>query len=140
MIKKTLTATIVGTIVYLIVGWIVFDFILGDYTNLHTTQLVGFKKEPENSSLTLLIVSCAAYAALMSFILVYLLNIETLFKALLIGAFTGILIAIMTDSYWYATSNFYSNVIVILLDIIGAGISVGVMGFSIALINKRLNN
>jgi len=86
----------------------------------------------------LLIVSCTAYARLLSFILVYLLNIKQLIKAFMIGSTVGILVAIMTDSYWFATSHFYSNYTVMFLDIIAAGISVGVLGLVIALTNKKL--
>lgn len=138
MIKKLFLTTLIGTIAYYLFGWFVFDFILGNYTNLNTTQLVGFKKNEEQFSMALLIVSCAAYAGLLSFILVYLLNIKQLIKAFMIGTIVGILVAIMTDSYWFATSNFYSNYTVVLLDIIAAGVSVGVLGYVIALTNKKL--
>ena len=139
MIKRIFITIVIGTIAYYLFGWFVFDFILGNYTNLNTTQLVGFKKNEEQFSMALLIVSCAAYAGLLSFILVYLLNIKQLIKAFMIGATVGVLVAIMTDSYWFATSNFYSNYTVMLLDILAAGISVGVLGLVIAFTNKKLN-
>lgn len=139
MIKRIFITSAIGTIAYYLFGWFVFDFILGNYTNLNTTQLVGFKKNEEQFSMALLIVSCAAYAGLLSFILVYLLNIKQLIKAFMIGATVGVLVAIMTDSYWFATSNFYSNYTVMLLDILAAGISVGVLGLVIAFTNKKLN-
>lgn len=129
----------IGTIAYYLFGWLVFDFILGNYTNLNTTQLAGFKKTEEQFSMLLLIVSCTAYACLLSFILVYLLNIKQLIKAFMIGSTVGILVAIMTDSYWFATSHFYSNYTVMFLDILAAGISVGVLGLVIALTNKKLS-
>jgi hypothetical protein len=107
MIKKIFITTVIGTIAYYLFGWLVFDFILGNYINLNTTQLTGFKKTEEQFSMLLLIVSCTAYACLLSFILVYLLNIKQLIKAFMIGSTVGILVAIMTDSYWFATSHFY---------------------------------
>jgi hypothetical protein len=139
MIKKIFITTVIGTIAYYLFGWLVFDFILGNYTNLNTTQLTGFKKTEEQFSMLLLIVSCTAYACLLSFILVYLLNIKQLIKAFMIGSTVGILVAIMTDSYWFATSHFYSNYTVMFLDILAAGISVGVLGLVIALTNKKLS-
>lgn len=139
MIKKIFITTVIGTIAYYLFGWLVFDFILGNYTNLNTTQLTGFKKTGEQFSMLLLIVSCTAYACLLSFILVYLLNIKQLIKAFMIGSTVGILVAIMTDSYWFATSHFYSNYTVMFLDILAAGISVGVLGLVIALTNKKLS-
>lgn len=139
MIKKIFITTVIGTIAYYLFGWLVFDFILGNYINLNTTQLTGFKKTEEQFSMLLLIVSCTAYARLLSFILVYLLNIKQLIKAFMIGSTVGILVAIMTDSYWFATSHFYSNYTVMFLDILAAGISVGVLGLVIALTNKKLS-
>lgn len=138
MIKKILISTLVGTTIYFVLGWFVFELILGNYTNQNTTQLIGFKKTEEQSSLTLLIVSCSAYALLLSFILIYLLDIKKLTKAFLIGSIVGVLVAVMTDTYWLATSNFYSNFMVVFLDIIGAGISVGFMGSVIAFVNKKV--
>lgn len=138
MIKKILISTLVGSTIYFVLGWFVFEFILGNYTNQNTTQLIGFKKTEEQSSLTLLIVSCSAYALLLSFILIYLLDIKKLTKAFLIGSIVGVLVAVMTDTYWLATSNFYSNFMVVFLDIIGAGISVGFMGSVIAFVNKKV--
>ena len=139
MIKKIFITTVIGTIAYYLFGWLVFDFILGNYPNLNTTQLTGFKKTEEQFSMLLLIVSCTAYACLLSFILVYLLNVKQLIKAFMIGSTVGILVAIMTDSYWFATSHFYSNYTVMFLDILAAGISVGVLGLVIALTNKKLS-
>lgn len=139
MIKKILISIIIGTIAYYLFGWFIYDFILGKYTHLHTTQLIGFKKTEEQFSLSLIIISCAAYSALLSFILIYLLNIKQLLKAFLISSVIGVLVAVMTDSYWFATSNFYSNYLVIILDIIAASITVGFMGFIMALTNKQLS-
>lgn len=139
MIKKLIITTLIGTLVYFAIGYIVFDLLLGNYTNEHTTQLAGFKKTEEEFNFGLLIVSCLAYSALISFIFIYLLNLKELFKAFIYAAIIGVLVAIMTDSYWYASSNFYSNSTVVILDIAGAAISVGVLGFSIGFINKKLN-
>ena len=138
MIKKLLITTFIGTLAYFLIGWFVFDFILGNYTDQHTARLVGFKKTSQESSLILLIVSCGAYAALMSFMLVYLLNLKQLMKAFTIGAIVGVLVAIMADSYWLAVTNFYSNSTVVIFDIIGAGFTVGLLGLIVALTNKNL--
>lgn len=138
MIKKLIITTVVGTVFYFVVGWFIFDFVLGSYTDHNTTQLPGFKKNSEQLSLAFLVLSCSAYAALMSFVLVYLLNIKKPVNAFFIGSTIGILVAIMTDTYWYAVSNFYSNFPVVIFDILGAGIAIGSVGLVIAFINKKL--
>ena len=59
-------------------------------------------------------------------------------KAGLIGITIGILVAIMADTYWYATSNFYSNGLVAIFDVLAAGITVGFTAVVIAFTNKKL--
>jgi hypothetical protein len=80
-----------------------------------------------------------AYSTLLSFILVYLLDIKKLLRGFMIGSTIGVLVAIMADSYWLATSNFYSNSLVVILDITAAGLTVGFLGLVVALTNKKLN-
>ena len=138
IIKKLFITTLVGTLTYFVFGWFIFDFLLGNYTELNTTQLSGFKKTGEQYSLVFLIVSCCAYAALISFVLVYLLNIKNLSKAYWVASVIGVLVAIMADTFWYATSNFYSNFTVVVFDILAAAITVGFMGLTIAFANKKL--
>lgn len=136
MVKKILLCTLVGTAAYLLVGWFVFDFLLGNYTEANTTHIPGFKKTEAEFSYALLLLSCAAYSALMTYILVYLLDIKTLLKSFGISALIGLFIAIMTDTYWLASSHFYLNEMVLVLDIVAAGLSVGVLGVVITLVNK----
>lgn len=140
-ITKLITATLVGTIVYLIVGWIVFEYLLGSYTNANTTQIVGFKKNEQGSSMLMLILSCTAYALLLSSLILYWINTSFNFKeGFKLGAVVGILVATMTDTYWYGTSYFYNNVTPMILDIIAASITVGIMGGAIALVLSYLKN
>jgi hypothetical protein len=132
---KLITGTVTGTIVYFIIGWIVFEYILGSYTNANTTQIVGFKKNEEEASMLMLILSCAAYALLLSSLMLYWINIPMNFiEGFKLGAVVGLLVAIMTDSYWYGTSHFYNNTKPMILDIIAATITVGIMGGAIALV------
>jgi hypothetical protein len=139
-IKKFLLLTAVGTVVYLAFGWLVFDFILGAYTDHHTTQLPGFKKSEAEFSMPLLVLSCAAYAALMTYIIAVLANVKTAVKGAKTGAVVGVLVAIMADSYWLASSNFYSTVWVAVADVLGAAVSVGVLGWVIALLHGKMRS
>lgn len=139
MVKKLLITTLIGTLVYFFVGWLVFDFILGSYTDAHTTQLEGMKKTGADFGLNWVIVSCAAYALLLSVLVIFFINLKQTSRGFALGAIVGILVAVMADTYWYGTSNFYSNFTVVLLDIAGAGLSVGVLGYSVTLVNKKLD-
>jgi hypothetical protein len=139
MVKKILISTLVGTLIYLMVGWLIFDFILGNYTELNTTQIAGFKKSEVEYSYCWLVISCLAYSLLLSILIIRFLNIKEPKKGLFVGIIIGVLIAIMTDSYWNASTYFYSNLIVVLFDIVGAAISVGILGLTVSLVNKNIN-
>ena len=140
-INKLIIGTLTGTIIYFIVGWIVFEFLLGSYTNANTTQIVGFKKDEQESSLPMLILSCTAYAMLLTSLMLYWINTSLNFKdGIKLGASVGLLVAIMTDTYWYGTSNFYNNATPMILDIMAASITVGIMGGSISLVLSYLKH
>jgi hypothetical protein len=140
-INKLIIGTLTGTIIYFIVGWIVFEFLLGSYTNANTTQIVGFKKDEQESSLPMLILSCTAYAMLLTSLMLYWINTSLNFKdGIKLGASVGLLVAIMTDTYWYGTSNFYNNATPMILDIMAASITVGIMGGAISLVLSYLKH
>lgn len=140
-INKLIIGTLTGTIIYFIVGWIVFEFLLGSYTNANTTQIVGFKKDEQETSLPMLILSCTAYAMLLTSLMLYWINTSLNFKdGIKLGASVGLLVAIMTDTYWYGTSNFYNNATPMILDIMAASITVGIMGGAISLVLSYLKH
>lgn len=135
LIKLLLSATL-GSIFYLVIGWLIFDFVLGTYTEANTTHLVGFKKEAD-FSLSWLYLSCLAYSLLLAFVLHHT-AISSGKKSFFFSAILGGLVACMTDFYWLASSHFYSNLTVVLMDIIGAAISVGLTGWFVFVLLKKI--
>ena len=138
MVKKIVTLTVLGTLVYLAFGWFVFDFVLGAYTERNTTQISGFKKTAEQFSTPYLILSCAAYSALIVFVLVWLTDTKSTFKGAATGAIIGVLVAIMANSFWLASSTFYNNVYVAIADAAAAAVSVGFLGFAVVFFSNRI--
>jgi hypothetical protein len=129
---KILLAALVGTIVYFGIGWLVFEGLLGKYMSANTTQIVGFKKSEEESSMLMLIISCAAYALLLAIVMGNWTQVNTFKEGAILSATVGILVATMTNSYWYSTSHFFNGFAPILADIAAAGVTVGIMGGAIA--------
>jgi hypothetical protein len=129
---KILLAALVGTIVYFGIGWLVFEGLLGKYMSANTTQIIGFKKSEEESSMLMLIISCAAYALLLAILMGQWTTIHTLKEGIIFGAVVGVLVAIMTNSYWYSTCHFFNNLTPLLVDVAAAGVTVGIMGGVIA--------
>ncbi|MBK8565003.1 MAG: hypothetical protein IPN76_17110 [Saprospiraceae bacterium] len=125
---RILLAALAGTITYFLVGWLVFEGLLGQYMSANTMQIAGFKKSPEESSMALLVVSCAAYALLLALVMDKWANVHTFNEGAILGAVMGVLIAVMTDTYWFSTSHFYNGAAPLLADVAAAGVTVGVMG------------
>jgi hypothetical protein len=125
---KILLATLLGTVVYFLFGWLIFEGLLGQYMSANTTQIAGFKKTEAEGSLLMLVVSCAAYALLLAILMGQWAQVSTFWEGLKIGAITGVLVATMTNSYWYSSSHFFHGFQPMLADIAAAGLTVGVMG------------
>jgi hypothetical protein len=125
---KIILATIIGTIAYFLIGWLVFEGLLGKYMAENTTQIVGFKKTETESSMLMLIMSCAAYALLLTIIFSQWAHIATIKDGAILGATVGVLVAIMTNSYWFSTTHFFNSLTPVVVDIAAAGFTVGIMG------------
>lgn len=140
MAKKLIILIVIGAIAYFVFGWFVFDYVLGAYTERNTTQIAGFKKTAEEFNMPYLILSCTAYSALIVFVLVYLTNTRNIVKGTVSAAIIGILVAVMADSYWLASSNFYNNVYVALSDVVAAAISVGFLGLTVTFASNKMSS
>lgn len=125
---KILLAAVVGTVVYFIIGWLVFEGLLGKYMSANTTQIAGFKKADAESSMLMLLVSCAAYALLLAILMGHWTHTYTFKEGAIMGAIVGMLVATMTNTYWYSTSHFFNGFAPLLVDIAAAGLTVGMMG------------
>jgi len=136
-IAPLLIVCLLGSVFYLIIGWLVFDLLFGNYTESNTTHLHGFKKSAD-FNFPFLYLSCLSYAVLINIILLKS-TIQTYGGAIIYCSIIGILIACMTDFFWYASTNFYSNFFVVVFDIIGAAISVGLLGAFQFLLIRKLN-
>ena len=130
-------AAAAGAITYFLAGWLVFEGLLGSYMQANTTQIEGFKKTEAESSMVLIFVSCAAYALLLTWFFQYAPSIRTFKSGFAMGAVVGILVAVMTNTYWYATSHFFNDFKPILADVAAAGLTVGIMGGVVAWVLGR---
>lgn len=100
---------IVGTITYFLVGYLVFEIMLSKYTKENTLQLKGFNKSDKESSIAFLVLSCASYAALITFVLNNWQSELSILGAYVVLSIIGVLVALMTNLFLYATAHFYNN-------------------------------
>ncbi len=131
-----LFSIIVGTIIYLLFGYIVFEIMLGKYTKKNTLQLKGFNKSDKESSMTFLVLSCAAYAALITFVLYNWQSDLSILEAFVVSGIIGVLVALMANLFLYSTTHFYNNLKSLIADVAAAFITVGVLGAVVNLILK----
>lgn len=136
-ITKLLFAASAGAITYFLAGWLVFEGLLGTYMQENTTQIEGFKKTEAEASMILIFISCAAYALLITLVFHYAPEIRTFKMGSAMGAMIGVLVAIMTNTYWFATSHFFNDFKPILADILAASVTVGIMGGVVAWVLGR---
>jgi hypothetical protein len=103
----------------------------------NTTQIEGFKKGEAEASMALIFVSCAAYAILLTVVFHYAPSIRTFGSGFALGAVIGSLFAVMTNTYWFATSHFFNSFKPLLADVAAAGLTVGLMGGVVAWVLGR---
>jgi hypothetical protein len=125
---------VIGTVTYLAFGYVVFEMILGKYTKRNTLQLKGFNKSDKDSSMAFLILSCASYATLITFVLYNWQTDLSAEKAFLVSGIIGILVATMANTFLHGTTHFYNNIKPLLVDVAGAFVAVGVLGIVVSLI------
>ena len=123
-----LLSIVIGTLTYLVIGYVVFELILGTFTKGSTLQLKGFNKPDNDTSIPFLILSCAAYAVLITFILYNWQTELGMFEAFLVSGTIGLLVAVMANTFWYATTYLYKNLQPLLADVAAAFVTVGIMG------------
>ena len=121
-------ATLLGTITYFFVGWLVFEGLLGRFMAAHTTALPGFRKAGDASSLLFLFLSCVACALLLALVFERWAHVRSFTDSFLLGALVGTLVACMTDLYWYSTSTFFRSLLPVAADVAAAALTVGLMG------------
>jgi hypothetical protein len=129
---ELLVAALVGAVCYFVVGWLVFELILGKYMSANMVQVPGFLKSDKESSMMWLFVSCTSYSLLLTLVFTQWTTTSTSIEGATIGAVVGGLISVMTSTYWWATSHLFSNFKPILADVVAAMITVGLMGGVIA--------
>lgn len=131
-IRKIAISSFLGAAFYMIIGWVVFEYFLGSYMELNTLNVDGFRKTEKEASLLMLFISCFAYSTLLSIIYGVWAGITHFKTGVKAGALIGVLVAIMANTYWYSTSHYFSTIYPLLVDVLAAGLTVGLTGGVIA--------
>ena len=102
-LNKVLLATLAGTVVFFLLGWVVWGMLLADF--MAKNAGAGTMKAESEMVWWAMIVSNAAAAFLLAYIYGKWANISTFMTGLKAGALITFFIALSVDMYLYAGTN-----------------------------------
>jgi len=121
MTKKILLSGIVGTIVYYLLGWLVYGFILPE-------------KSTGEESMLFIFLGCLFYAFLIAYVFCKLAQLTSFKTGLTAGLVMGILYAMV----WYFFMNWEFKPMAIIEEIIVGGLMTAVLGGAVAYVNGKV--
>ena len=121
MTKKILLSGIVGTIVYYLLGWLVYGFILPE-------------KSTGEESMLFIFLGCLFYAFLIAYVFCRLAQLTSFKTGLTAGLVMGILYAMV----WYFFMNWEFKPIALIEEIIIGGLMTAVLGGAVAYVNGKV--
>ena len=121
MTKKILLSGIVGTIVYYLLGWLVYGFILPE-------------KSTGEESMLFIFLGCLFYPFLIAYVFCKLAQL-TSFKT---GFTAGLVMGILYAMVWYFFVNWEFKPMAIIEEIIVGGLMTAVLGGAVAYVNGKV--
>jgi uncharacterized membrane protein len=132
MTKKLILATLAGSVVQFLLGWLIYGLLLANFMNSHTTHYEGLTKDMNTGSFMILIfMSGLVMSFLITFIFQRWAKFEKLLTGLTGGMLLGFFLALSYDLYFLASMNMFS-VSAMIVDVIANTIVVGIVGAVIA--------
>lgn len=134
MNAKTIIAAVVGAIAAFLLGWIIWGMLLMDYFIANMVNYEGLMINPP----ILWAIFLSGLAT--SFLLAYLfekMNVHTLADGFKNGLIIYFFIALSMALYFYASMNWYSGKVVMIVDVVVNSIYGGLIGMVIALMLGR---
>ena len=142
MITRLLVATLVGGIVMLILGYLVFGIALDSYMQANTMQYPGLLKKPP--SFLLLGIAHLAFGGLLALVAEYWARIRTFSGGAKVGALITFPLAVWTDFMTEAFMEIYIGAVPIVVDVVLAtilgAITGGIIGLVLGKMDKTTEN
>jgi predicted membrane protein len=136
-IKKLLTGTIVGGLVFFLLGWLVYGFLLKHYM-LHNPGIIGRRVYMSDPVMRYIIIGSLLQGATLAWIFIKG-NVKSLVDGLTTGAVIGFLICAFVDSYMYGSTYMLSKRAIV-ADVLASAVISAVAGAALAMVfgsNKK---
>jgi hypothetical protein len=127
--KQWVVGTVGGGVVLFVVGYIIFDMLLGDFYAANGGSATGVEREPQ--ILWAIAVGALAYAALVLYALKAQAATPTMASGMKVGATVGFLIWLCADFTLYGITNMNNLTLTIvdpLAELVRGGITGAVLG------------
>ena len=132
MIKKLIYATLVGSVVQFLLGWLIYGLLLAKFMDSQMTHYEGLMKEMNTGSFMILVfISGLVLSFLIAFIFQRWGKFETFTKGLTAGMFLGFFMALGYDLFSIASMNLMT-ISAFIVDVISNTVVVGILGAIIA--------
>jgi len=132
MIKKLILATLAGSVVQFLLGWLIYGLLLADFMNSNTTHFEGLMKDMNSGSFIILVfISGLMMSFLITFIFQRWAKFDNFLKGLTGGMFLGFFMALTYDLFSLAAMNMIT-VSTMIVDVIANTVVVGIVGAVIA--------
>jgi hypothetical protein len=132
MIKKLLLATVAGSVVQFLLGWLIYGLLLAGFMSSQTTHYDGLMKDMQSGSFMLLIfLSGFVMSLFIAFIFQRWAKFESFFMGLTAGMLIGFFMSLSYDLASYSMMNLMTAGAMV-VDIISATVVTGIVGAVIA--------
>jgi len=142
MIKKMLLATVAGSVVQFLLGWLIYGIFLSGFMDSQTTHFEGLMKDMNSGSFVLVIfLSGLVMSFLFAFIFQRWAKFETFFSGLKAGLFMGFFMSLSFDLASYSMMNLMSEaalVVDVITGMIVTGIVCSVIGWVLGMGKKAV--
>lgn len=128
MIKRLLIATVAGSVVQFLLGWLIYGLLLAGFMNSQTTHYDGLMKNMNSGSFVILIfLSGLVMSFFIALIFQRWAKFETFLRGLTAGMFLGGFMSLSYDLASYSMMNLMSAGALV-VDVITATVVTGIVG------------
>ncbi len=128
-IKKLIFGTIIGGIVYFLLGWLVFGILLKDLISV-PPEYSNILIPDEEFKISLMFISCLVWGLLLSFIFHQWANITSFIGGLKAGAIIGFLVSLSTG-LGVASMYKFGNVSNVIIESLASALTTALVGGAI---------
>ena len=125
MNNKVLVGGLIGGVVFFLLGWLTYGMALR--TMMTENTMPGIGRADEEMNLAFLVIGHLAFGFLMAYLL-NKANSHSFASGATIGAVIGFLFSVAFDFIMYATTNYYTTMTGIFVDIIVSTVLVALVG------------